>query len=153
MDGLAKLAATNEATTHQEACLVASAEHLVKHCAGQLAVATHAANNYVEHYLDEKGVRRTRTKRDSQDIPRSAPRKLQPLKALEKPPAATPPAVPDPLDSGSESEVQLSMAQRRRAARNTAKKKERAQQKAPFQLIVEPKRLNQREAALARYRT
>ena len=75
VDGLAKIAAADGATTYQEASLVASAEHLVRHCAGQLAAATHAANNYQERYLDDKGAARSRTRRDSQDFPRSGSRK------------------------------------------------------------------------------
>ena len=34
VDGLAKLAATEGATTKEEAKLITSAEHLVRHCAG-----------------------------------------------------------------------------------------------------------------------
>ena len=84
VDGLAKLAATEGATSSEEAELVKSADHLVRHCAGQLAAATHAANNHAESYIGPKGAARTRNRRDSQEVPRAGARRLKPLAALEK---------------------------------------------------------------------
>ena len=123
VDGLAKLAATEGATSSHEAKLVSSAESLVKHCAGQLAVATHVANNVVEHYVDESGRNRTRTRRDSQEAPRSGPKKLKALAALDpKPPTPIAVTTMDD-DSDSQSEQFLSKGARRRAATALRKKR------------------------------
>ena len=152
VDGLAKLAAGNEATTSQEARLVSSAEHLVRHCAGQLATATHNANNCIERYLDGKSEWKARTKRDSQEFPKTATKKLQPLKALTLAPVV-PPAEPPPVESSdSDSQQHANRSQRSRTARLTAKKKEAAVKHQALQLIVSAKRLNQREAAVDQHR-
>ena len=104
--------------------MVTSAEHRVKHCAGQLAAATYTANNYLERYVDDKGLTKTRTKRDSQDFPRTGAKKLVPLKALKPKPAVAASATTTTLDSDSASEQPLTVTQRRRIARAVARKKQ-----------------------------
>ena len=151
VDGLAKLAATDGATTHEEARLFTSAEHLVRHCAGQLAAATYAANKYHEQFIDANGITKTRVKRDSQDFPKSGCRKLKPLLALSHVPSRSAQEEAESSSEDSDSEQPVSFRQGKRAARAFAKLRERGQKKAALDSIVFAKRLNHREAVLVGY--
>jgi hypothetical protein len=68
VDGLAKLAAERNSTPKAQIKLVESAEHLVRHAAAQLAVATYLANNYKVTTVGPDGETTTRTLRDSTDF-------------------------------------------------------------------------------------
>ena len=152
VDGLAKLAAAKGASTQQEAQLLESAEHLVKHCVGQLAAVTHAANNHRELYVDDSGRQRSRGKRDSQDFPKVARKAFKPLKALE--PAALKPTSPVPVQSSSASGEDLgpSVRARKRATRAQARRSAAARSKTAFEAVVLARRRNHREAALDLHR-
>ena len=152
VDGLAKLAATEGATTKQEAKLVESAEHLVRHCAGQLAAATYAANNFKEKFTDADGREKTRTRRDSQEFPRLSTRQLKPLAEDKK---SKPVAAEQAHDSASEPsdlERPLTEPQRRRRVRHQARKKELERQQQACDGLVQQQRRNPREAAVDSYR-
>ena len=155
VDGLAKKAAAIGATTEDEAKLVASAEHLVKHCAGQLAAATFRANNYTEHFLDEQGREKTRNKRDSQEIPKTGTRKLLPLSTSQPNNGEKEITMEDPVDiiEDSDSSSQpASKAARRREARAIAKKRDCTLREKALGQIVQANRLNAREAAIEHHR-
>ena len=152
VDGLAKLAAAKGASTQQEAQLLESAEHLVKHCVGQLAAVTHAANNHRELYVDDSGKQRTRGKRDSQDFPKVARRALRPLKALE--PATLKPTSTVLVQSSSASgeDPEPSVRARKRATKALARRSAAARSKTAFEAVVLATRRNHREAALDLHR-
>ena len=124
----------------------------MKHCAGQLAAATYAANNHREQYLDEKGKLRTRCRRDSQDIPKALRKGLKPLKALEPRPSKPPAAVVAHSSSDSDSEAGPSAQARSRASRASAKRNAECIEKAAFDAIVQARRKNPREVALELHR-
>ena len=152
VDGLAKLAAAEGATTSQEADLVQSAECLVKHCAAQLAVATYGANNCTEHYLSEQGVEKTRTIRDSQEAPKKMPKKLKPLAALE-PKTAPPRAVaPELSDSESSSEQQTDRRARRRYLTAARRKAQSVRDSKALRSILDAKRKCNRTAVIDLHR-
>ena len=155
VDGLAKRAAAIGATTAEESRLVTSAEKLVRHCAGQLAAATYKANNYVECYVDSNGCNKTRSRRDSQDIPKACGKKLKPLAALEPKTTETAPVEVEFTCQGSESsdsEKEASYRTKKRAARAHAKRAQEKLQKAALDDIVHTKRMNHCEASVDTHR-
>ena len=155
VDGLAKKTAAVGATTAEEAKLVASAEHLVRHCAGQLAAATFWANNVTEHYTDDLGKERTRTRRDSQEIPKASTKKqklLKPLVALQPTPEVVPPPPAESSEDQSEPEAAMTRRACRRAAKAAADKRSKKIQAEALSGIVQAKRLNHREAVVDTHR-
>ena len=152
VDGLAKLAAAEGASTIQEANLIHSAEVLVKHCAGQLAASTFAANNYVEHYTDDKGKPKTRTKRDSVEAPKKMPKKLKDLASLQPKPLASLPEATVGDFSSSEPEEAPSRRSRLLGATLARKKKDSRSKHEAFMAIISAPKRNHREAALDHHR-
>ena len=154
VDGLAKRAAAVGATTEEETKLIASAERLVKHCAGQLAAATYRANNCVEAFVGKDGMTRSRCIRDSQEIPKAKKKtgNLKPLAALEPPPAR--PEEPAVESSSGESSAEATKSRRslKRAAKAESSKRTRLVQESALNDILHKKRLNHREATIEAHR-